>query len=145
MIHPVLQFTVILLILLIHVVLVKSPPPFLCVVPGFSMSDKSVQDTVWNTGTETCSWQFSQSFPFFLSRELESPRTQCHAVCHTPGCWGLAYNASLGLSAQAYVLTPSPCRTSLMIALVCDLYGFPDSNFSCLLKLFISVVPDPNL
>lgn len=34
MIHPVLQFTVILLILLIHVVLVKSPPLFcvLCLV-----------------------------------------------------------------------------------------------------------------
>ena len=127
------------------------PSPLLCVcgVPGFSTSDKSVQDTVWITGTDTCSWQFSQSFRFFLSRELESPRTQCHAVCHTPGSCGfvawVTYSASLGLSAQVYVLTPSPCRTSLMIALVCSLYGFPASNFSCLLKLFISVHPDPNL
>lgn len=104
---------------------------------------------MWITGTDTCSWQFSQSFHFFLSRELESPRTQCHAVCHTHGCCGFAawvtYSASLGLSAQACVLTPSPCRTSLMIALVCGLYGFPASKFSCLLKLFISVHPDPNL
>lgn len=55
------------------------------------------------------------------------------------------YSASLGLSAHEYVLTPSPCRTLLMTALVCGLYGFPASNFSCLLKSFISVVPDPSL
>lgn len=119
----------------------------MCVVCLVSPHPISLCNT--QCGTDTCSWQFFQSFSFFLSRELESPRTQCHAVCHTPGRCGFAawvtYSASLGLSARAYVLIPSPCRTSLMIALVCGLCEFPASNFSCLLTLFISVHPDPNL